>query len=95
LVGRFIACSRDARARDLAERKTAILVKQRVFGIALSQEDLGEHDQLRHDPMLAVLASKLEARRNGCALWPVSRRRTGWSTRLSASPAGSPSPVTT
>lgn len=89
LVGRFVACSRDARAWHLAEHKTAILVKQRVFGIALSQEELGEHDQLRHDPMLAVLASKLEARRTGCALWPIDRRRTGWSTRLSASPVGS------
>jgi hypothetical protein len=87
LVGRFVACSRDARARHLAEHKTAILVKQRVFGIALSQEELGEHDQLRHDPVLAVLASELEARHTGCALWPISRRQTGWSTRLSASPA--------
>jgi hypothetical protein len=89
LVGRFVACSRDARARDLAEHKIAILINQRVCGISLSQGDLGEHDQLRHDPMLAVLASKLEARRTDSALRSVSRRRTGWSTRLSASPVGS------
>jgi hypothetical protein len=32
-----------------------------VFGIALGYEDLIDHDQLRHDPVLAPLAGKLEA----------------------------------
>jgi hypothetical protein len=32
------------------------LVGQRVFGIALGYEDLNDHDELRHDPMLAVLS---------------------------------------
>jgi hypothetical protein len=40
---------------------------QRVVGIALGYEDLVDHDQLRHDPVLATLAGKLEARRTGCA----------------------------
>jgi len=38
-----------------------------VFGIALGYEDLNDHDGLRHDPMMAVLAGKLEARRVDCA----------------------------
>jgi hypothetical protein len=38
-----------------------------VFGIALGYEDLVDHDQLRHDPTLAVLAGKLSARRKDCA----------------------------
>jgi hypothetical protein len=32
------------------------LVGQRVFGIALGYEDLIDHDELRHDPLMAVLA---------------------------------------
>ena len=44
---------------------------QRVFGIALGYEDLIDHDRLRHDPVLAVLAGKVEARRTGCARWPA------------------------
>ena len=47
---------------------------QRVFGIALGYEDLNDHDELRHDPMMAVLAGKLEARREDCA--PVAGKST-------------------
>jgi hypothetical protein len=34
------------------------LVAQRVYGLALGYEDLNDHDQLRHDPLLAMLAEK-------------------------------------
>ena len=32
---------------------------QRIFGLALGYEDLNDHDELRKDPTLAVLAGKL------------------------------------
>ena len=67
LVGRFAACFRDARAPERVEHEIATLVGQRVFGLALGYEDLLDHDQLRHDPALAVLAGKLAARRPDCA----------------------------
>jgi uncharacterized MAPEG superfamily protein len=38
-----------------------------LFGIALGYEDLIDHDQLRHDPVLATLAGKLGAKRRDCA----------------------------
>jgi Transposase DDE domain group 1 len=50
------------------------LVAQRVFGIALGYEDLIDHDQLRHDPVMAVLGGKLEARRADCA--PLAGKST-------------------
>jgi Transposase DDE domain group 1 len=34
------------------------LLAQRVYGLALGYEDLSDHDQLRHDPLLAVLSGK-------------------------------------
>ncbi len=43
------------------------LVGQRVFGLALGYEDLNDHEQLRHDPVLGALLGKLEARRSDCA----------------------------
>lgn len=43
------------------------MLTQRVLGIALGYEDLIDHDELRHDPVLAVLAGKLEAHRSDCA----------------------------
>jgi hypothetical protein len=45
-----------------------------VFGIALGYEDLNDHDTLRHDPIMAVLAGKLQARRKDCA--PVAGKST-------------------
>jgi hypothetical protein len=45
-----------------------------VFGIALGYEDLNDHDELRHDPMMAILAGKLTARREDCA--PVAGKST-------------------
>ncbi|GGF51494.1 hypothetical protein GCM10011611_67470 [Aliidongia dinghuensis] len=50
------------------------LVGQRVFGLALGYEDLNDHDELWHDPMMAVLAGKLAARRLDCA--PVAGKST-------------------
>src|SRR5438270_7724793 len=67
LIARFAACFRDARRQDLIERAVKTLIGQRVFGLALGYEDLNDHDDLRHDPMMAILAGKLDARREDCA----------------------------
>ena len=40
----------------------------------LGYEDLVDHDQLRHDPVLATLAGKLVASRKGCA--PLAGKST-------------------
>jgi len=74
LVGRFALCFRDVRSAVLVEHEVGTLVGQRVFGIALGYEDLIDHDELRHDPMMAVLAGKLSARRQACA--PVAGKST-------------------
>ena len=67
LVGRFASCFTDARSPGLIEHEVAGLLGQRVFGIALGYEDFIDHDDLRHDPVMAVLAGKLGARRSACA----------------------------
>ena len=74
LVGRFAQCFRDLRRPELIEHEVETLVGQRVFGIALGYEDLSDHDDLRHDPVMAVLAGKLSARRKDCA--PVAGKST-------------------
>jgi DDE family transposase len=74
MMDRFASCFHDERRADLIEHEIATLVGQRVFGIALGYEDLNDHDELRHDPMMAVLAGKLEARREDCA--PVAGKST-------------------
>jgi len=74
LVERFAGCFEDRRDRDLIEHEVGTLVGQRVFGLALGYEDLNDHDHLRHDPLFAVLAGKLEAKRSDCA--PVAGKST-------------------
>jgi hypothetical protein len=74
LVERFGGCFRDYQRQDLIEHTVATLVRQRVFAIALGYEDLNDHDELRHDPIMAVLAGKLEVRREDCA--PVAGKST-------------------
>jgi hypothetical protein len=74
LTARFAACFLDDRAQAQVEHTVAAMVAQRVFGIALGYEDLVDHDQLRHDPVLATLAGKLAARRKNCA--PLAGKST-------------------
>ena len=74
LTDRFTACFTDARVAELVEHQVSTLVLQRVVGIALGYEDLNDHDELRCDPVMAVLAGKLEARRTDCA--PLAGKST-------------------
>ena len=59
LVHRFAACFTDRRDPRFVEHRVATLVGQRIFALALGYEDLNDHDEVRKDPTLAVLAGKL------------------------------------
>ena len=83
LVGRFAACFSDERAPGQVEHRIETMVGQRIFGLALGYEDLVDHDELRHDPVMAMLAGKLEARRADCA--PLAGKST--LNRLEHAPA--------
>jgi len=74
LIDQFTNCFVDRRNPLLVEHTVRTLVGQRVFGIALGYEDLNDHDVLRFDPVMAVLAGKLAAKRQGCA--PVAGKST-------------------
>jgi len=74
LMERFAECFIDRRRQELVEHVVPTLVGQRVFGIALGYEDINDHDELRHDPVMAVLAGKLGAWRADCA--PVAGKST-------------------
>src|SRR3974390_1896899 len=74
LIDRFARCFRDSRSEELIEHTVATMVGQRIYGIALGYEDVVDHDELRHDPIMAVLAGKLVARRKNCA--PVAGKST-------------------
>src|SRR3974377_729463 len=58
-ISRFANCFHDERRPELIEHEVATLIGQRVFGIALGYEDLNDHDDLRHDPIMAGLAANV------------------------------------
>ena len=58
IVRQFAACFRDHRQAAQVEHSVRELVAQRVYGLALGYEDLNDHDQLRCDPLLALLSGK-------------------------------------
>jgi hypothetical protein len=74
LTRRFAACFHDARNQEFTEHTVETLVMQRIVGIALGYEDLLDHDELRHDPVLATLSGKLTAHRSDCA--PLAGKST-------------------
>jgi hypothetical protein len=67
LIGRLAACFKDGRRQDRIEHGIETLVGQLVIALALGYEDLVDHDALRHDPVLAAIFGKLEAKREDCA----------------------------
>lgn len=58
IIGQFAKCFRDYRNPERIEHTVEELVGQRVYGLTLGYEDLNDHDQLRRDPLLAVLVGK-------------------------------------
>ena len=86
LFERVAACFVDRRRQDLVVHALPTLVGQRIAGIALGYEDLVDHDELRHDPVLGLLSERLEPKREDCAAL------AGKSTlnRLELTPEGEP-----
>jgi len=58
IIKGFAACFTDHRDADLIEHTIQELVAQRIYALALGYEDLNDHDELRNDPLLAVLVGK-------------------------------------
>ena len=54
----FADCFTDYRNADRIEHAVEELVAQRIYALALGYEDLNDHEELRHDPLLAVLIEK-------------------------------------
>jgi len=58
LLKRLGACFTDTRSPGRVAHRLDELLAQRIYGLALGYEDLNDHEQLRHDPLLGVLAGK-------------------------------------
>ena len=58
LVGRLTGCFRDGRSPLFVRHQLPEMLSQRIYGLALGYEDINDHEQLRHDPLMAVLAGR-------------------------------------
>jgi hypothetical protein len=58
MLPRLAGCFLDGRNPLLVRHSVQELVSQRIYGLALGYEDLDDHEQLRQDPLLRVLAGK-------------------------------------
>ena len=58
ITEQFAACMTDHRDASRIEHEVLELIRQRVYGIAHGYEDLNDHDELQHDPLLALSVGK-------------------------------------
>lgn len=58
LLPRLAGCFLDGRNPLLVRHSVQEMVSQRIYGLALGYEDLNDHEQLRQDPLMRVLAGK-------------------------------------
>ncbi|HXI11940.1 MAG TPA: transposase, partial [Thermoanaerobaculia bacterium] len=63
IIRQFSECFRDYRDPLFVEHSLQSMIGQRVMGLALGYEDLNDHDQLRHDPLIATLVDKADPTR--------------------------------
>ncbi len=82
LLRRVAGCFRDYRQPERIEHRLEEMLAQRIYGLALGYEDLNDHEQLRQDPLLGVLAGKKDLGE------PLAGKST--LNRLELTPLGSP-----
>ncbi len=58
LLERLAGCFSDGRSPLLITHQLSEMLAQRIYGLALGYEDLCDHEQLRSDPLLALLSGK-------------------------------------
>src|SRR5258708_5494899 len=83
LLRRVGRCFTDAGDPQRIEHELSAMLAQRIYGLALGYEDLNDHEELRNDPLLGMLAGRRD----------LDAQLAGKSTlnRLERTPAGSPS----
>jgi hypothetical protein len=82
LLRRVADCFSDTRQPERVEHRLPEMLAQRIYGLALGYEDLNDHEELRSDPLLALLAGKREIEQ------PLAGKST--LNRLELTPSGSP-----
>ncbi len=62
ILAKFADCFEDHRDQRYVEHSLLALLAQRIYGICLGYEDIVDHDQLRHDQLLATLCNQCDVK---------------------------------
>jgi hypothetical protein len=94
ILREFASCFFDYRDPKRIEHTVLELASQRTYGITLGYEDISDHDDLRHDTLLATLVGKTDPTgadrvRQRDQGYPLAGKST--LNRLELAPAGVPS----
>jgi Transposase DDE domain group 1 len=60
LLPRLAECFLDGRNPLLVQHSIEEMLSQRVYGLALGYEDINDHEQLRSDPVVGILAGRTD-----------------------------------
>src|SRR2546430_10889126 len=60
LLPRLAECFLDGRNQAQVEHTILEMLSQRIYGLALGYEDINDHDELRKDPVVGILAGRSE-----------------------------------
>jgi hypothetical protein len=60
LLPRLAKCFLDGRNQSMVEHSILEMLSQRIYGLALGYEDINDHEQLRSDPVLGILAGRTD-----------------------------------
>lgn len=58
LLTRVASCFTDRRSPLFVQHQLSEMLSQRIYGLALGYEDLNDHEQLRHDPLMGLWSGK-------------------------------------
>ncbi len=60
ITDRLVECFSDRRASSQINHPLSLLLRQRIFGLALGYEDVDDHETLRYDPSFAAAVGREE-----------------------------------
>ena len=63
LLPRLAGCFLDGRDQERVEHSVGEMLAQRIYGLALGYEDINDHEQLRRDPLMGLLAGRKDPER--------------------------------
>jgi hypothetical protein len=80
IVSRLAGCFGDLRDASRVEHSVEEMLRQRLFSLALGYEDLNDHEDLRKDPMLRLMAGKKDQDKDLAGKSTLNRLELGTGT---------------